>query len=837
MKDYFYTNCYQRNNNIYCRGYANGLPFIETIDDYQPYLFILNKDGEYKTLQGQSVSKKSFESIKDAQNFLQQYKDSNVNIYGLNQFTYTFINDEFPGVIDYNPKLISVVSIDIECKSSNGFPIPSEAAEEVTAITLTKGDNIVTFGTKVYTGQNKGYVFCIDEKELLYKFLEIWNSKEWAPDIVTGWNCEKFDIPYLVIRIGKILGGKFVKSLSPWGFVQERDIMRGKSSTNSKESQRQDTIYEMAGITQLDYMQLYKKFSPSASESYALNNIALHVLKEQKLDYSAYKSLDDLYEKNFDLYIEYNQHDALLVQKLEDKLGYIKQVIAVAYKAKINFLDAMATVRPWDIIIHNYLLDKKIVIPQSKSDGIERELIGAYVKDPKPGLYYNIISVDYEGEYPSVLSQLNISPETFVDKIGVPSIETIIQNESFGELTDLAKKHNCCIAANGCLYSRDKRGFIPELVDIFKADRKAVKERMKELKKLKDKTLDNEITRLDNQQLALKVLTNGMYGALSNKYFRWFDINLAESVTMTSQLATRYMEHCVNKYLNKLLKSQGVDYVIAADTDSNYINLNELVVQCGLSSRDTKDIIEFLDKVCKEKLEPYLERCNLELGKWLNSDKQVLRMIRDIIADKGVWRGKKMYILNTWDKEGFRYSEPELTMKGIEVVRSSTPMICRNKLKEALKIIMTKDEATLQQFVKDFEKKFYKLPADAIAFPRSVDGISEYYDPVSVCRKGTPIQTRGAIYYNEIIKDRGLTKTVPTIKNYDKIRFVYLKIPNPFQTHVISFPDTLPNDWGIKEYLDYDAMWDRAFQAPLKSITDVIGWNISSSGSLMSFFA
>lgn len=831
--NHFYTYVYQNGNNLYQRGYSNGKPFSEEIE-YRPYLFIPG-NGDYKDIFGNPYQKKYFSNINHAHASLKQWSQSKV--CGLSDFLYAFINDEFPGHVNYDFNLISVVSIDIEVDARQGLPNIDEALQEITAITLTKKDQILTLGTKLYNGKYKdNYYFCPSEQHLLIAFINFLWSPEWSPDVLTGWNIDRFDIPYLVNRIRRILGQNYVEQLSPWGFVKTREISRGKSTANGDDEEtRREVVYEIAGVTQLDYMQLYKRFNPVTQESYSLNNIASVELGEKKIDWKlqGYKDLTDLYDRNFELYIDYNIHDALLVQRLEERLGFILLVISIAYKAKINYLDAFTTVKPWDIIIHSYLLDRKIVIPQKPKDVIERELIGAYCKDPQRGMHHWVVSFDFEGEYPSAISQCNISPETFVEKIPVPPLATLL-TEGFGELTEYAKKKNCCITANGCLYRKDIRGFIPELVDEYKADRAKVKGQLKELKKADgDK---NEIIKLDNFQQAIKILTNGLYGALSNIHFRWFNIDLAESVTMTSQLATRYMEVCVNKYLNNLLKTED-DYVIAADTDSNYIVLNRLVNLFYNNTRDSKnftteDIVNFLDQVCRTKFKALLEYSNLELSKWLNSYKQVLKMNQDIIASKAIWTAKKRYITLIHDKEGVRYKKPELYYKGIEVVRSNTPMVCRKNLRECLNIIMNEDEESLRRFIQDFEQTFRSLGIVDIARPSSVKGMNIY----SKGDKGLPIHVRGALNYNQLRKDYNLEKIIPPIRDADKIKFVYLLQPNPIKDYVISFHEEIPEQWGLNLFVDYDTQWEKSFIKPLKVITNSIGWNLTKVDDLTSFF-
>src|ERR1017187_10015352 len=463
----FYTNIYSRLNKVYLRGYNGNKRFQDEID-YQPYLFVPG-DGKYKTLSGQSCVKKQFESITDARTFVKQMEGAdNFHFYGMTQFGYVALNDEFPGAIDYDPSLISVVSIDIEVHSPNEFPEVVKADKMVSAITLIKKDKSITFGLKPYKVHiNETYILCKDEKDLLKKFLTVWNDDEWSPDVVTGWNIEMFDMPYLINRVRKVLGKKWVAAFSPWGYVYEREIIRGKYASSNFDD-RKEVVYDITGITQLDYLQLYKKFTFTNHESYALGHIAHTELGEGKIDFSEARSLADLYEKNHDKYIEYNIHDARLVQRLEEKLGFIQLVFALAYKAKINYTDALTTLRPWDVIIHNHLLAKNIVIPQPSEKNF-RMFEGAFVKEVQIGMHKWVVSFDLTSLYPSLISQCNISPETLIKKIDVGTIDNILKNKLiYGEGL---YKDDMSLAANGCVYRKDQQGFLGELVDTFIADR------------------------------------------------------------------------------------------------------------------------------------------------------------------------------------------------------------------------------------------------------------------------------------------------------------------------------------------------------------------------------
>jgi DNA polymerase elongation subunit (family B) len=465
----FYTHAQQRGDKIYVRGYENGKRVAHVVS-YKPYMFLPKQDGFYRTLDGKSVDKMSFDSIGDAKDFMEKYEGvANMDIYGLTAFTYTYLYDAYPGEIQYDPSIVSVVSIDIECAADDGFPNIQKADKEITAITLRKNGKSIVFGCGEYIEHTPDikYIRCKNEHELLAKFLQVWNHDSWKPDIVTGWNIEFFDIPYTVNRIKQLLGDAEAKRLSPWKILDEREVeFKGKKNQS----------YNPVGIAVLDYYQLYRKFSFGNQESYKLDYIAQVELGEKKIDYSEHGNLLALYKNDFQKFIEYNIHDCVLVDKLEEKLKFIEQVMALAYDAKVNYNDTMTTVRPWDVIIHNYLLDRRIVIPQFKPSKEEFELVGGHVKEVKPGLSKWVVSFDLNSLYPHLIMQYNISPETFV--VRLPSMSTL-DNLVSGNM-----KHNCehAMAANGCIYRKDKQGFLPALMEKMYNDRVEYKKKMIEAK-------------------------------------------------------------------------------------------------------------------------------------------------------------------------------------------------------------------------------------------------------------------------------------------------------------------------------------------------------------------
>jgi DNA polymerase elongation subunit (family B) len=837
----FYTNVSLFKNEVFLRGYEDGRRIQHSIP-YQPYIFEPNKvykernvDTPYRTLKGEPVYKREFDSIFDARDYIKRYKEiTNKTLYGLTNFTYTFIRDHYAGDVDYDPKLISIVTIDIEVSSEGGFPDIATADKPVTAITLGKNGQLVVLGLKDYKPKtdNVTYLKCKNEEDLLDKFLRIWQSKQFAPDVVTGWNVEMFDIPYLVNRIRRQIGDQSSRRLSPWNILDTKQVeIMGKEYT----------FYIPLGINILDYLQVYKKFSFSQQESYKLDHIAKIELGEQKLDYSEYESLHDLYERNFERFIDYNIHDVVLVERLEDKLKFLEQIFAIAYDGKVNFQDAFTSVRMWDIIIHNYLLDRGIVVPLKDKGEKDESIVGAYVKDPQVGKHDWVVSFDLNSLYPHLIMQYNISPETLSGHISNISIENIL-NGSLNDpgIRNQLEAQNLTIAASGCLFDRDYQGFLSALMEKMYNDRVKYKNQMLDAKKRYEKNkvyeIEKEIARCHNMQLAKKIQLNSAYGALSNVYFRWFDVNLAESITKSGQLSIRWMENRINEWLNNKLDTKNEDYVIACDTDSMYLKLGKLVEKECSDLKDDQQIVDYIDNLCQTIIEPYIDKCYQELADYVHAYDQKMKMKREAIANKGIWTAKKRYILNVYNLEGVAYAEPKLKVQGIEAVRSSTPSACREYINHSLKLIMNSTEAELIKFIEQKRDKFKDLPFEDVAFPRSVRGLRKYYDSNSVYTKGTPIHVKGALLYNHLVKSKNLLKKYQPIGEGEKIKFSYLIEPNPLLNTVISSPGSLPREFDLDEYIDYNMQFDKAFVEPLKNILDVIGWETEKRQTLEDFF-
>jgi DNA polymerase elongation subunit (family B) len=833
MTQRFYTNVQLIGNQFLVRGVENGKRF-ENRDEFFPTLFVkTKKDSKYRTLSGEAVEPINPGTVRDCREFYKKYDGiDGFAIYGNDRYIYQYISEKYPeDEIKFDISKIKLVTLDIEVASEAGFPDVESCSEEILAITIqdytTK--EIITWGVKPFNNKqsNVTYHYCPSECELLNHFINYWMVD--VPDVVTGWNIQLYDIPYICKRLNRVLGEKLMKRFSNWGLVTEGEtFIQG----------RKHTTFDIGGLTQLDYLDLYKKFTYKAQESYRLDYIAEVELGQKKLDHSEFDTFKDFYTQGWQKFIEYNIVDVELVDRLEDKMKLIELALTMAYDAKVNYADVFYQVRVWDTIIYNYLKKRNIVIPPKNRSQKNEKYAGAYVKEPVPSKYDWVVNFDLNSLYPHLIMQFNVSPETLVEeRHPTVSVDRILNQElTFEMYSDYA------ICPNGAMYRKDVRGFLPELMEKMYNDRVVYKEKMiaakKEYEKKKTKELEKEIARCNNIQMAKKISLNSAYGAIGNQYFRYYKLANAEAITLSGQVAIRWIESKMNTYLNKLLKTEGVDYVIASDTDSIYLNMGPLVeIVFKGREKTTEIVVSFLDKICKVELEKYIEGCYQELAEYVNAYDQKMQMKRENIADRGIWTAKKRYILNVWDSEGVRYEEPKLKMMGIEAVKSSTPAPCRKMIKDALKLMMSGTEDEVIDFIENARKKFKSLPPEQIAFPRSASDVTKYQSSSNIYAHKTPIHIRGALLFNYYIRQNKLTNKYSLIQNGEKVKFIYLKKPNSIHENVISFIQEFPKELNLDKYIDYDLQFEKAFLEPLKIILDAIGWSVEKTVNLDSFFA
>lgn len=818
----------------------------------------------YISLYNEELNIVNFDNIKTAYNYIKTHND----VYGQTNIAYQYISQKYPNEdIKFDKSKIDILALDIETAyDDSGFPNPIDVSQPITSICCKlinkKNSSYIIFGLKDCIEKDFLYIRCKNEIELLIKFQEYW--KKCNPDIITGWNIELFDIPYIMNRSLKLLGENFTNQFSVFSNYK---IFDNKCITSKFVGEKKDKlIFDILGITIYDYMLLYKKYTTNRLENNTLDTVAKHELNISKIDYhNEYRGLMDLYNRNPQLYFEYNKRDVEIIEKLERKINYIFFSITQAYLGKIRFSDIDGQMKFWDNLIYNYLKNKNIQIPPNK-DETAKEIVGGYVKQPIAGLYKWIITEDLTSLYPSIMMTFNLSPETIVTnaRCTINDIDDhIYMNEKGRKLSQEAINNNRCLLANGSEYSKEKVGIFPELIFKMFNERKKYKNKSQNILRLLNENLTyNELkekvitiidddsieintiddikncqTIFDSKQYAYKIKLNSLYGVLASRYFRYYNTNIAEAITMTGQVIIRYISMKLNDFLNIFFKTENKDYIIFNDTDSMGFNVEKLVIHYFNNKNNVEKvtIVSFLDFFIKKYIDPFIKNEFEILTKYFNAYTNMISMKREAIADRGLFRAKKNYILQLYDNEGIQYNPPKLKMMGIETAKSSTPPIVREYLEKAIKILLNDTEDHLHSFVDDFMKIFNNAPIKDISFPRGVTNITKWIDNNNNPKKGTPIHVKGCIQYNNLLKKYNLTSTEPLIKNGDKIKFIYLKKRNPIQSNVIAFFDNLPKEFKLERYIDKQMQYEKTFLEPLKSLTDIIKWNTTKTISINSF--
>lgn len=856
----FYTSVVRYKNDILYRGVENGKRVFAK-ERFQPTLYIKNpkeQTSALKTLQGVPVTEVTFDSMWEAKQYLGENQTDDGWIQGTTNWISQFISDNFPEPeIQYDIKKMCIASIDIETTCEDGFPDVDAAEEQITVITLynsledkyyvfglnpkafsweVTGKGRQTFKPEMYeeflkemlpldaeiekiTLEYKGYD---DEASMLRGFMKVW--RRIYPDVITGWNVQFFDIPYLVNRLKKLLGEEKAMQLSPWDKVDARTVFH----------MNKDMLkYVVFGVAVLDYLDLYKKFSMGNRASFKLDYIAEYEGIGNKLSYEEHSQMHLFYKDNYPKFIAYNIRDVELIVKMEESLRMIELAINIAFTAKINFDEMFSPVRTITNIAYNHLLEKNIVLPHQVRREKERQISGAFVKKPIVGKHEWVVSFDLNSLYPSIIMQNNMSPETVIDgrhfSVKVPDLV----NQSI-DLPSMLEK-DVTMAANGHFFKTDERGFLPEIIEKLYAERKANKKKMieadkasleKGISKTQKKKLQTQKNIYHVKQYSQKILLNSIYGATANQYFMFFDPRIAEGITRHGQFIIQWAEKHINEYLNKVLQTDNVDYVIAIDTDSVYITLDSLVQKLNLQDKTNEEIVDFLDRVCAEKFEPLLDKCYKKLANYTNAYENTMVMAREVIASRGIWTGKKHYALNVYDNEGVRYPEPKLKAMGLETAKSSTPEFVREALKDAIHIAMNGEEEDLIKFVEETKAKYLTLPVGDIAYPKGLSDMTKWKDSTTLYKKGCPIHVRGGIMYNHLLEQHSLVGQYADIKDGEKIKYTYLKEPNPSKGNIMSFVDSLPSEFGLDPFIDYEKMFNDSFINPLEEIIKHAEWTV-----------
>ncbi len=747
----------------------------------------------------------------------------------------------------------NICVIDIEVESPNEFPKPEETKFPINLISVwfSKTNELYTFGNREYTGElGKNYHYCADEKTMMERF--VWFFRKQNVDIITGWYSDSFDIPYIINRC-KVLGVDYTK-LSPFNKIKE--------VYNSVE-------YNIIGINQLDYINLYKKFTREKLESYSLNSVSLHEIKEGKFDFEG--TINNGWEKDWNAFVDYNIQDVLLVKKLDDKLRYIVLAITISYDALISFGDVFSTLPMHTGYIYKYLKQKNIVMP-IRAISHDESYPGAYVLANK-GKYKYLVSYDVESEYPNMIMQYNIGPETLIkDPKNTEGLIKTPLSEYKTWKTAQGDKY-----VGGIYYDKSKKSILAQIVEKIFGERISLKLK-RDICKFRNKidtdeilkklnidleyfnTLEKEIIAENGNenyyeinQYVRKIQINSLYGALGTKYFHFYNVTNATAITLSGQSLILYLSNNINDYLkNYFYKNKTYfpiedeknklkdDVVVLIDTDSNYLCLDELIQKLGLEFKDNSEFLKWMNVFCDNILDPFVKKI-LKINANKYNVKDIINFKREKIADRMIISAKKRYVINTLENEGYVYDEPKLSVTGIEIVRTDTPSFCREYLKDVVSdIVNLDDKSKIEDLMKEIKKEFKTQLIEHIASPK---GISDYqkYDKMSNVTDGIsypkscPIHVKAAINYNYVINKYNLK--LQAINNGTKMKFIYVKTSNLLNTYVIGWIGKYPEKFKELFTIDYELQWKKSFQNIIQRLFDVVGWEeVSLNNNFSKFF-
>jgi len=854
----FFTNIDRQGNTLLIREF-DGISHTNRKVKFQPELYIPSREDDtmYKTLEGQPLQTKNFDTIYDAKQHIDQYKGVHgYNIYGNSNWITQYISREYDQEIKYDADKIRVFNFDIETISLvlDGFPDPHEATHPI--VTFTIHDSFenkyhIWSYKEEYKSDDPEVVVhnCRDEKHLLSCVLKYWHIN--MPHVVTGWNIEGFDIPFIINRIASVLGEEAANYLSPWGKLRSRE-----TTDNFKNIV---ILWDIVGVSILDYMTLYKNYTYTGKESYSLDFIANFELGAQKLDYSDIGTIKDLYREDHSRFCDYNIHDVRLVKELDEKMSLMNLILYLSYHCKQPYNDTFSPVKTWEALVFHFLRERGQQAHVKGSPKEKENFPGGFVKSPNIGKMHNwVCSLDLDGLYPHLIFQYNLGPDTiherkeaiqddFSEDFNINIANVIDKSVDTSSLSDM----DLCVTANGQLFDTKKESFFSSLMKELYATRKKIKLDMLHNEQLlvdekngnNDKSvileLERKISTGDNAQKGIKVILNAGYGAIGQSSFQFYDIRIATAITTSGQLSIRWIEHKINKFMNKALGTTDVDYIVAIDTDSVYVDMEGVVAKAfpNPSKGTTEDRVNFLDKFFNDIIQKKLNVWYQELADYMNAREQKMNMSRENITSKSFWTAKKRYAMLVHDAEGVRYTEPKLKIMGLEIVKSSTPKKVREVLKEAVRLMLTKDEETVIDFVAKFKEEFKTLPIESIAYPRGVNNIQKYKGSSTIHAKGAPKQVKAALMYNHMIEEYGLTDERP-IADADKIKFVDLKLPNHIKYEVIGFPShlTLPKVFDLSSSIDYRTMYTKTFLAPMESMLHSVGWVSEKEATLESMY-
>lgn len=837
-----YRNAFynSRNGSIFLRTWSEEGVRIDTEIPFSPFLYTETaKNPDALSIFRTDLKKRIFRNSAERNNFVKE--TSNVRLFGNLSCEQQFLIETFKDSVDdkdFSKFPLKVYSIDIETYSPNEFPVPEIAKDPIVLLTLHNNltNEIHSWGVeKKYKPKkdNVTYYRCKNEFELFERFMNFWKAD--PPDIVAGWNSERFDIPYIINRGRKLLNDDFINQISPVNKLYYRTFMDDFGKNTGK--------WIIYGLSCLDYMEIYKAYSKGERESYSLNYIGEYELKEGKLAINA-TNLSNLAETDWDNFVDYNIQDVELLVKLEKKLNYLRIVRMLAYKGCTNFEAALGKVAIVTGAMAIQAYKQGYVIPTFKNETIREQLAGGYVREPERGLKKAIVSYDVNSLYPNTIITLNISAETKIGKVvtgeygETDKLTLRLVNGKTHELTtkqfkSFIKKEKIAVSKAGVLYSQKFKGVCPSLIDKLYAERVAAKNELEKLELIKNKT--NEITAsieyLDTLQYTIKILLNSIYGTFANKHSAFMDIDNASSITKTGQAVAKAGARILDQYIedNFGIKES---CVIAGDTDSVYISIQSVLDKLNYQLLTDEKIVE--DKV-HNIVNKLTKHVNTEINIWagdeLNSLDPRFEFKREVIADVGVFLQKKRYMIRVVHKESIPVPGGKFKYVGVEIARSTMPKLVKELVKEVMEnALITNDCKYTTTLYRDIYQKFISLPLAEVAFRSSIQNYQKYSEGATLSRfnKSTPCHVKASIAHNLLLEELKLTSKYEKIQSGQKVKYFYTT-KNPYKLDAIAFASEYPKEFSVLK-IDYEKMFLKIVAPPIERLFKALEWHLPQIG-------
>lgn len=805
---------------------------IET--SYHPYLMLENPNGEYSSIFNTPLRKRSFKSNFERQKYAKECGTTRVfeNIAPVQQClidTYWKNNTDD----DFDKFSIRTVTLDIEVYSPHEFPLAEQAKHPINIITIHDSltNKLYSWGTKEYTHDRKNlvYNYCATEKQLLINFINFFADLQ--PDLLTGWNSGGFDIPYIINRINNTLGEEYSRDLSPVKKVYSRTLMSGMFG-------KPQVRWFIEGVSCVDYIDIYKRFSFKNHESYKLDFIAEVVLKERKVDYGN-TNLASLSIDNWQLFVDYNIQDVELLVKMEQKLHYIKLLRMLSYLGLTTLENAMSTLSTITGTAAIKARKRGKNLPTFVRAGKEGQNPGAFVADPIEGFQSSVVSFDANSLYPNIMISLNLSPETKIGEIIDETDEKVtIRHVAGGEYSltpanfqKFIKSEKIAITKAGFMFSQKVKGILPEIVDEQYQKRIEAREKMLELKGKAVKTVDDQeqIIRLNARQMCLKIFINSVYGYMGNDNAPIGDDAIASSITLTGQFVNKESRKLAREYvISKLGHDKFRDIAVAGDTDSVYITIEPLLKHYNVSLKNDDGSIN--EKVYEliEELKNYINQgIEIKMRNELNSTDPRIEFKREAIIDTSIFLGKKRYVAHVIDNEGIICDEWKYV--GVEIARTTMPKAVKQDVKNIIETMLwSRNRAQTDACVNAAYERFKKMDVKDISF---TTGIKNYEQYARECKdfttgKGVPVHVKAAYFYNTILKRHNLTSTYELIQSGDKIKWMYLKMPNKYNVPVIAYKYYFPKEFEDIVKVDYEKMFVKIVFNCIERFYEAVKWTM-----------